>query len=338
MAKNQNTFQADTARKALQSERFRKYPRLKQARILFNDNPLLFKDIEAARGVLRYLAGKNGKAKLKNIGVYTEYVEKEDRPYNPYNLPDSEETKYDPYIFPKHKRVGILSDIHVPYHNIASLTAAITFLKKDNIDALLLNGDTLDCHRLSRFIKDPSKRDFKGELDVFKAMFEVFEKQFKCKIYFKLGNHDERYENFLSEKAGELKGIEEFQFENIIKARARGIEIIGDKRVMRLNSLNGIHGHEYIGGISAPVNVARGLYLRGKVSAFQGHNHSSSEHTETDMNGKITTTWSLGCLSELHPRYMPLNKWNHGCAVVDLDDNREDFEFRNKRIYKGKIL
>jgi len=107
---------------------------------------------------------------------------------------------------------------------------------------------------------------------------------------------------------------------------------------MKLNSLNGIQGHEYIGGIAAPVNIARGLYLKGKVSAFQGHNHSTSEHTETDMNGKVTTTWSIGCLSELHPMYMPLNKWNHGCAVVDLDVNGEDYEFRNKRIYKGKIL
>jgi len=80
------------------------------------------------------------------------------------------------------------------------------------------------------------------------------------------------------------------------------------------------------------------LYLRGKTSAFQGHNHSTSEHTEPDMNGKITTTFSIGCLSELHPMYMPLNKWNHGCADVDLDPNGEDYEFRNKRIYKGRIL
>jgi predicted phosphodiesterase len=315
-----------------------KKPTLALARIMYEENKLLFNDVEDARDKLRYIEGKHGKAVKKRLGNRSEFVIEESRPYNPYNLPDSDETDYLPYIFTGHKRIGILSDIHVPYHNIASLTAAISFLKKEKIDGLLLNGDTLDCHRLSRFVKDPNKRNFKGELDVFKAMFEIFEKQFKCKIYFKLGNHDERYQAFLCEKAGELKGIEEFEFENIIKARARGIEVIGDKRVMKLNSLNGIHGHEYIGGISAPVNVARGLYLRGKVSAFQGHNHSSSEHTETDMNGKITTTWSIGCLSELHPYYMPLNKWNHGCAVVDLDENGEDFEFRNKRIYKGKVL
>jgi hypothetical protein len=35
---------------------------------------------------------------------------------------------------------------------------------------------------------------------------------------------------------------------------------------------------------------------------------------------------------------MPLNKWNHGFAIVDLDDNGTDFEVRNKRILKGKVL
>jgi len=311
-------------------------PTLKLARIMFKDNKLLFKDVEDARSSLRYIEGKNGTAARARVGNVLKI--EEPRPYNPYSLPASDETIYQPYAITGHKRVGILSDIHVPYHNIPALTAAIEYLKKQKIDGLLLNGDTIDCHRLSRFTKDPKKRNFKLELDTFKALFDVFEKQLKCKIYFKLGNHEIRYQHFLYEKASELAGIEEFEFENIIKARARGIEAIGDKTVMKLNGLNGIHGHEYIGGISAPVNVARGLYLRGKVSAFQGHNHATSEHSETDMNGKITTTWSIGCLSELHPDYMPLNKWNHGFAMVDLSDNGEDYEFQNKRIYKGKVL
>lgn len=309
-------------------------PTLKLARIMYAENNLTFKDVEDTRMFLRYIEGKSG-TKLKNIKTIIPMPE---RPKNPYKLPDSDETDFTPYEIKGHKRVAILSDIHVPYHNIASITAALDYLKKSKPDALLLNGDTIDCHRLSRFIKDPKKRNFKLELDTFKALFDVFEKELNCKIYFKIGNHEERYEHFLHEKAGELVGIEEFEFENIIKARARGIEVIGDKRPMKLNNLWGIHGHEYVGGISAPVNPARGLFLKSKVSCFQGHNHQTSEHTEPTLAGKMVTTWSLGCLSELHPAYMPLNKWNHGFAEVDLDANGEDFEFKNKRIFQGKIL
>ena len=311
------------------------YPTLKLARIMHAENPLLFKDVEDARYVLRRIEGKTSHKPYK---PNMEFHMVEDRPRNPYNLPASEETIYEPFIFPKHKKVGILSDVHLPYHNMDALTEALTVLKQEQVDAVLLNGDTIDCHTLSRFIKDPKKRDFKYEIDCLKNFFDILDKILGCKIYFKIGNHEARYEHFLMMKAGELKGIEEFEFCNIIKAREKGIQMIDSNQYMKLNDLNGIHGHEYIGGISAPVNVARGLYLRGKVSAFQGHNHATSEHTETDMNGKVTTTWSIGCLSELHPGYMPLNRWNHGFAWVNLDDNGKDYQFFNKRIYKGKML
>jgi hypothetical protein len=308
-------------------------PTRKLARILYHENKLTFKDYEEARRVLRAIEGKVGK---KSTILVTHPAPQ--RPVNPYNLPASDETSYEPYLIAGHKRVAVFSDIHAPYHSNESLTCAIQFCKKEKPDALLLNGDAIDCHRLSRFIKDPKKRDFKGELDTFKNIIDVLEKQLGCQIYFKIGNHEERYEHFLFEKAKELVGIEEFEFENIIKARVRGIQIIADKRYMLLNDLAGIHGHEYVGGISAPVNPARGLFLRGKISSFQGHNHQTSEHTEPTMTGKMITTWSLGCLCELHPAYMPLNKWNHGFAIVDLDENGRDYEVRNKRIYKGKVL
>lgn len=311
-------------------------PTLALARKMYAKNKLLFKDVEDARARLRYIEGKYGKSKLINAVVNSETYRAEPRPYNPYKLPESDETVYEPYQIKGHKRIAIFSDIHVPYHNIPALTAAIDFCKKEKPDAILLNGDTIDCHKLSRFTKDPQKRNFAGELEIFKALFQVFQRELKCKIYFKIGNHEERYEHFLQEKAGELIGINEFTFENIIKARAEGIAIIGDKRPMQIGGLWGIHGHEYVGGITAPVNPARGLFNRGKVTCFQGHNHQTSEHTEPTLSGQMITTWSLGCLSELHPMYMPLNKWNHGFAIVDVDGKK--FQFRNKRILNGEVL
>lgn len=307
-------------------------PTIKLARILFEDNKLMFKNVEDARDVLRYIEGKKGKEHRK---VHNKNIPERDR--NPYKLPESDETKYEPFIFSGHKKIGILSDIHLPYHSIDAMTEAMSALKREKIDGLLLNGDTLDCHSLSRWIKDPKKRDFKYELDTLNQLFDVLDKELKCKIYFKIGNHELRYEHFLHMKAHELRGIEAFEFENIIKARERGVQMIKSGQYMKMNGLNGIHGHEYPSAFS-PVNIARGLYTKSKVSSFQGHNHITSEHTETDMNGRITTTWSIGCLSELSANYAPITKWNHGYAWVELDANKEDFIFHNKRIYKGKTL
>jgi len=316
--------------------RFPDMPNMKLARLIYDEHKLFFTNVEDARSSVRYIEGKVGVKNRKKVINTTTYMENA-RPYNPYNLPESDEDKYTPFVFPHHKKIGILSDIHLPYHNLEALTEAITAMKRESVDAVLLNGDTIDCHSLSRFMKDPKKRDFKFEIDTLKAFFEKLDEILKCKIYFKIGNHEARYEHFLMQKAHELKGIEDFEFTNIIKAREKGIEVIESNRYMKMNGLNGIHGHEYF-GITSPVNIARGLYMKGKTSAFQGHNHQTSEHTETDMNGNITTTWSIGCLSELHPSYMPLNKWNHGYAWVELDENGTDYKFHNKRIYKGKTL
>lgn len=305
-------------------------PTLKLSRIMFNDNPLLFSNVDNARQTLRSIENKMGKS--NNYKIIKEMPE---RPKNPYNLPESDEAIYQPYDL-KAKRLLVFSDIHIPYHNIEALTCAFDFAKGEKPDAILLNGDTLDFFGLSRFSKDPKARSFAHELKTFKEFMDILKKTFNAKIYFKIGNHEERYFHFLWMKAHEIVGVEEFELENIIKSRAEGIEIIKDKRIIKAGDLNIIHGHEFGGSVFSPVNIARGLFLKGKVSAMQGHNHQTSEHTESNMNGEITTTWSLGCLSELHPAYLPINKWNHGFALVDIDG--QDFEVRNKRIFKGKIL
>lgn len=305
-------------------------PHLKLARIIKKENELLFNSVDAVRTILRAIEGK-----AKGNGTTVTHPAPP-RPLNPYNLPPSDETEYKPFKLTGHKRIAVLSDIHIPYHSLAALTAALTFCKKEKPDALLLNGDTLDCFQLSKFLKDPRKRHFAEELRIFQETIQVFQKELNCKIYFKYGNHEERYENFLFQKAKELVGVEEFDLENIIKARSNGVTIIKDKRIIQVAGLNIIHGHEFSTGFFSPVNVARGLFLRGKTSALQGHSHQTSEHTESDMNGKITTTWSLGCLAELHPDYAPLNKWNHGFCIVDTDG--KNFQVRNKRIFKGNVL
>jgi len=310
-------------------------PTLKLARIMYNKNVELFIDIEDARKRLRYIEGKNGDSNRKGMKK-SELIKTEARPYNPYNLPESDETIYEPYKLTGHKRVALFSDIHIPYHSITALTAAMAYAKKEKVDALVLNGDALDFHGLSRFQKDPRKKHFFEELETWRKMFDSFSKVLNCKIYYKIGNHEERYEHYLWMKAGELVGVEEFELSALLQARARGIEVISEKRIIQANGLNILHGHEFGMSVFSPVNIARGLYMKGKVSAIQGHNHQVSEHTEPDMNGRIVTTWSQGCLCELHPAYLPINKWAHGFAIVDL--HGEDFEVRNKRIYKGKIL
>ena len=67
-----------------------------------------------------------------------------------------------------------------------------------------------------------------------------------------------------------------------------------------------------------------------------GHHHQTSEHTETTLDGRTVTCWSTGCLSELHPDYARVNRWNHGFAFVET--HRDQFTVSNKRIRNGSVL
>lgn len=313
-------------------------PTLKLARIMHKAEPLLFKDAEHARAILRMIEGKSGKDKLNRVQDKSMFMDHE-RPRNPYKLPESFAKDIPPYILQGHKRVFIINDVHLPYHDIDAITVALDWAKKEKPDAIVLNGDIIDIHQLSYFVRDPRKKDFAYELDQLRLFIGALLKTFKnTKIYYKFGNHEIRYNNFLFQKAGELVGVSEFDLINIIKGRNPEIEVISDKTIIRLNSLNVIHGHELGRGVFNPVNAARGLHLTAKVSAVKGDCHKTSEHTEVDLNGNIKTTWSIGALCGLHPEYLPYNSWNHGAAICDLDSNGEDFEFRNKRIHKGKLL
>lgn len=308
-------------------------PTLKLARIMYNENELSFSGIDHCRSILRAIEGKtkNSSSKIKVTHPFP------NRPLNPYKLPDSDEESFEPYFIKGHKRGLIINDIHLPYQSNEAITACFNYAKKNKPDFIFINGDLLDFHSVSYFQKDPRKKRFSEELDMAKTFFEILAKTFKCKIYFKFGNHEERYDSFLFQKAHELKGVEEFELENIINARAEGITIIKDKRIVDINGLPFIHGHEFGRSFFSPVNAARGLFLQAKHSAVKADCHTSSEHTEPNINGKIMTTYSVGCLCGLTPKWLPLNKWNAGFAMIDLD-GKDKYRFRNYRIYKGEVL
>jgi len=313
-------------------------PTLKLARIMYKENNLMFKDVEDCRCSLRSIEGKMG-AKRKNLtkNAAPQFIMEEARPKNPYKLPESDEESVPSYFITGHKKGLILNDIHLPYHSVSALNAAIDFGKKYKPDFIFINGDLVDFHSISFFMRDPRKKRFSEELNMAKEFLEKLKSIFKCKIYFKFGNHEFRYESFLFQKAHELKGVEEFELKNLFRSRVPDLEIIGDKNIVMMNGLPFIHGHEFGRGLFSPVNSARGLFLQAKHSCVKGDSHTVSKHVEKDILGKIMITHSVGCLCGLTPLWLPLNKWSHGFATIDLIGDNE-YNFRNYEIIDGKVV
>lgn len=232
----------------------------------------------------------------------------------------------------------VLSDIHVPYHEPGLLERVVGFVRKRPIAGILLNGDLLDSHELSRFSKDPRAPRYVDELQRARELLAWLRGQFRrARIIFKEGNHEERLGIYVAAHAPALAGLDVVTLPELLEIDRYDIEWVGERRVVRLGRLHVIHGHEYRAGVIAPVNPARGIYLRARSVVLCGHWHRTSEHHERDIRGRPEAAWSTGCLCGLSPLYAPLNNWNHGFAVVHLDRSGA-FEVENRRVLDGRVV
>jgi len=255
-----------------------------------------------------------------------------------YGLPPSKAERWSPYTLEVTGRVGILSDVHVPYHSEVAVAAAVEYLKAADIQALFLNGDICDFYSISRWMKDPRSRDFVGELEAVRGFLGWLRQEFPdVPIVLKAGNHEERWNHYIWQHAPELSSDRLTSLHAWLHLAEHDIELVEDQRPVMLGKLPVLHGHELPKGLAAPVNVARGAFLRTLASVLVGHSHRSSGHAESDMWHAETFCWSTGCLCDLTPEYARINRWNWGFAMVDVREDGE-FDVENCRItQEGKV-
>ncbi|HXJ56946.1 MAG TPA: metallophosphoesterase family protein [Verrucomicrobiae bacterium] len=324
------------------TELLAKFPRAASktiARIAYKENRKLFLSLESARNAVRYARGASGEKHRKTAADKSNFRAPE-KPGNPFAaLPEAKThfSDWEALQIEGPLRVLLLSDLHIPYHDLSALTTALDWAKKNPVDCIILNGDIADFFAVSRWEKNPKKRDLNGEIVAIHKFLGFMHETFpKARKLYKIGNHEERWESYLSVKAPEVMGIPDFEIEKVLRFDQFGIECVGDKRPMRLGTLNVIHGHEYPTAISNPVNPARGFFLRAKAHCIGSHFHQKSQHSEKNIEEKVVSTWSTGCLCDLHPDYRPLNAWNHGFAYVELSA-QGDFQVENFTIVRGKV-
>lgn len=316
--------------------RFPKTPNLTLARKIYKENSVQFRDVDGARQAIRIVKGSKGKY-ARNRAV-KDLIEDRSHLKNPFDIPESHEEEWTPFVINHNlfKNGGIINDVHFPYHDRVAVHAALERMQKEGIDFLLINGDLLDFYPLSRFDKDPRNAKFWEELEMGRDFFAMLQREFpKTKVFYKLGNHEERFEKYMMVKAPELLNVQDFKLDILLKLAEYGVEYIDEQRIVKYMGLDIVHGHEFMGNPSQAVNSARGLFNKTFDNAMTGHFHKSSEHTEKRLDGSIVTTWSVGCLCGLTPKYARLNRWNHGFAFIENED--DSFRVTNLRIHNGKI-
>jgi len=286
--------------------------------------------IEQARLRIQRQFGVHGKKHRKEIKPVAPRAPRASGEILP--MPKSMAETWTPHRMNVVGNVGILSDVHVPYHSEIALAAAVGFLKDQNLSALLLNGDIADFYAISRYMKDPKQRDFKGELDAVRAFLAWLRQQFPgIPIVFKTGNHEERWQHWLWQHAAEISDDPRMSLTAWLGFSEHDIELVEDKRPVMLGKLPVLHGHELPSGMAAPVNVARGAFMKTLSTVMVGHSHRTSNHAESDMWHKETGCWSTGCLCDLRPDYARINRWNWGFAMVAIHKGGA-FDVHNYRV------
>lgn len=236
---------------------------------------------------------------------------------------------------PEHlKKIGILSDIHVPFHSLEALTCAIKYLRDQQIDCLYLNGDTFDFYSISRHEKEKDLRDFPREIEMARNFLQKLRDIFPTiPIYFKAGNHENRFQRYLFSQAEEFAGLHELQFDKFFRMDHLKIEWVEDWQGMEMGDLLVCHGHELMAG---GMNPSQTTFNKTFCNTLIGHVHRTTSTTKKDGFKKFIHSYSTGCLTHLSPKYYPFAQHNHGFALVEIQDGKS--KVSNLMIKDGKIV
>lgn len=310
--------------------RFPTLPKLTLAKKIYKENKLQFTDVEHVRARIRYYTGSTGKYHRGNTLDKSQFNRKTE-----FNLPESYALTYEPYVISQSK-ILILSDLHFPYQDNQAIRAAIKYGKEKKVTCILINGDLLDFANISRHEKDWRMRSVSQEFEAVREFLIELRSHFpKCKIVFKEGNHDERFEKYLFTKAPEIFDDNEFKLEVRLRLAELRIDIVKDMLPIKIGKLNVLHGHELQGG--GGVNPARATFLKTIDNVLIGHCHRTSTHLEKTFSNDVIAVNSTGCLCGMYPMFSRVNKWNLGFAYIELNIKTGEYVLYNKVIIKGKV-
>lgn len=314
------------------------------ARRLHQEFPEVFFSLENARDVVRNARGNKAvfnRESIKDPEKRKFFRENRDpaKVGREWNLTPID-ISIQPYIM-KYKKILVLCDIHLGHHDVNAVNFAVEYGLKKGCDCILLNGDTLDAHKLSTFQVNPNAPGWAEERDMFWSLIDWLQDDIKKPIVFKMGNHEDRWNKFLLRRAPELFGLPELAIQGNLKLTELGIDFVDTNQIIQAGNLDILHGHEFGSSVYNPVSPSRSLFIKARQNVLFGHGHTTSSHIKKSSRGEYTRSYSVGSLCQLTPDYRPMSftECNLGFALVHIQDDAE-FEVYNERIdydKNGKI-
>lgn len=232
------------------------------------------------------------------------------------------------------KKVGIMSDVHVPFHSMSALTCVIKYFREEKIDCLIMNGDIFDFYSISRHEKEKDLRDFAKEIEMGRNFLQKVRDLFPTiPIYYKMGNHEARWQKYLNEQAEEFAALHEMQFEQFFRLDKLNMIYIPDWQGIELADLLVLHGQEIMAG---GMNPSQSTWNKTFCNTLIGHVHRTTNTIKKNGFKEFFHSYSTGCLTQLSPKYYPFAQHNWGAALVNIEDGKT--KVNNFVIKDGKIV
>jgi predicted phosphodiesterase len=230
--------------------------------------------------------------------------------------------------------VGVITDVHIPYHDDAALEAASTEFEKAKVDTIVLLGDVIDFYKVSRFIKNPTHKSVNQEIADTRSFLTNLRNRFPdAKIIYKKGNHEDRMDAYIMGNASEIYELVDDLLEIKLGLRDLNIDFIEDP--FRIGKLWFLHGHEKPGGSYNPEYICNVMFKYVLDHFIVGHFHRNQTKPFKQISGKMFWGGALGYLAG-EMDYAKINQWNQGVAIIRFDSTGH-FKPEIKTIVDGEV-
>jgi hypothetical protein len=218
------------------------------------------------------------------------------------------------------KKVLCYGDVHRPFQDPDANWLMWKVVMQTIRPQMIVNmGDELDFPEISYFRKEkPSENaiveTIYGTRNHFSWLRETFP---DAEIWWLPGNHDQRWSNFLIDKAPEITVLPDVHLEHILELDEQNIK--WKERKPKGVSLN--LGHISVGhwnqvskhsGYTAKLLVEKMLH-----SCVQAHTHRLGAHYHTGVDTELVG-FENGCLCRLDPHYEENPNWQQGFSVINI--------------------
>lgn len=220
--------------------------------------------------------------------------------------------------------VFFMSDIHVPFQDVALVQSVIELIKEIHPHRVVLNGDVADFFQLSHFNTGKKRLDdLQWEIDMANEVRrQVREAAPDAIIDETEGNHDNRILSYIEKNARALESLRDLKPENLFKYNELEINWHpGCGFLLRPEFLvkHGTAVREEAGA------SAKAELMKAGISGISGHVHRLATYRKA---GYVQRQWTeQGGLMRLDPDYIAggVPNWQQGIALGEFSNKSNAF-------------